>query len=228
MSARDQGPELKDLLAQAIAEADADAADETREYRPLSVALAAQRLATSQQLKELAKLAELVPPRPPDEARALLTPPPAVASAPVPAAPVLPIPPASSRPPDQTLQLAPIGPAFAEATAALAEEPVARVRWPLVLSMLAVALPASLLLWPAPAARPAAVRAAEPATPTPIAPIQAAESSTRVVTESVVPQVSVTAPVPARRPRGASTPKPASSYREGNPSPPHPTQTIER
>jgi hypothetical protein len=245
MAAGDQGPGVKDPRTQAIIDAIADAldgaADETREYRPVTdavldgtedetkayrpagVAADPQRLALKQQLRDVARLADFVPMRPPAAGTpARVTVPPPIASAPLPAAPRLRASRVSPVSPDQTIQLAPIAPAFAEAIAAPAGRPAARVRWALVLAMLTVALPAGLLLLPAPPAKPAAVHPTEPSNQI---PAPGPEATPLVSTDLVAPQVSASAPRPARHARGGSTPKPAAA---SDPSAPHPTQTLER
>lgn len=200
-------------------------ADETREYRPLTVAMIAQRLATKQQLRGLAKLAD----QEPTERRGVPAPPPGTAlrprtSAPPPAAPRAPAP-VSSVPADPTLQLAPITSAFAAALAAPVGRPAGRVRWALPITVLIAALPAGLLLYPTPKERPVPLQAAEPAPPArPPEP----ESSSPTVTDLITPEITVSAPRPARHPRRESTPKPEATDPAANPSPPGPAATLER
>jgi hypothetical protein len=228
MSTRDEGPGFKNPQGKAILEEDDDAldgsADETRQYRPVSLDAAAQRLGVKQQFSELAKLADFVPMKPPAAGtRAPVLAPPTIPPAPAPAPPrqpaahVLYV-------PDRTIQAAPIAPAFADALTATAEGPFARVRWAVVVSMLSVALPAGLLLLPA-SAKPPAARLSEPA---PQSQVPAAGPSAHSITEAVIPQVSVSAPRPARHARGAATSKPAAGDLDSNPSPNRPTQTPER
>jgi hypothetical protein len=237
MSAHDEGPGLNPPRAPANLEADTDdsdgAADQTREYRPVSgaeldeaadrtrehrpagVGLTAQRLAMKQQLSELARLANLAPSKPPEEPiRPPVTAPPATAPSSRPIAPRLMAgPPASSMPPDRTLQLAPIAPAFAETVVFPARRLLPRIRWAAVLIVLAVALPGGLLLWPAPATMAPAASATEPVTPT---PSPGPGSSAHVAKELATPQVNGNAAGTTHRVRAGSAPKPAASDPESN------------
>jgi hypothetical protein len=240
----DETREYRPLNADALAVLDADAfegVDETREYRPMSVAMIAQRLALKQQLRGLAKLADL-PMKPPGEepaepVQAALT----AASSPPPAGPrVL----ASSAPPvqaDPTLQLAPIGSAFAAALVAPWRKPAVRIRWAVLVSVILAALPAGLLLYPSPAPKPAADGIGEPASvpmPEPAAvrvggsatPTTTPEPgpNTRAIEEVVTPQVTLSAPRPAHHARGPATPKPAASDTRTVAAAPDAAQTLER
>jgi hypothetical protein len=203
----DQTREYRPLTADALE----GGADETREYRPLTVAMIAQRLATKQQLRGLAKLADLEP----TERRHDPIPPPGTALRPRP----------SAVPADPTLQLAPITSAFAAALAAPVGRPAGRIQWALPLTVLIAALPAGLLLYPTPKERPMSVQAAEP--PPPARPPEP-EPSAPAVTELVTPEITVSAPRPAHHPRRESAPKPEATEPAANPSPPDPAPIPER
>jgi hypothetical protein len=215
----DQTREYRPLSAAALE----GGADETREYRPLTVAMIAQRLATKQQLRGLAKLADLEP----TERRHDPSPPPGTALRPRTSGPPLLAPrvAASAVPADPTLQLAPITSAFAAALAAPVGRPAGRTRWALPLAVLIAALPAGLLLYPTPKERPMPIQAAEP--PPPARPPEP-EPSAPAVTELVTPEITVSAPRPAHHPRRESAPKPEATEPAANPSPPDPAPTPER
>jgi hypothetical protein len=242
MSASDRPPGPTDPRTQALLDAIVDSldgsADETREYRPVragqlegsaneegesgpgAAALVAKRLAMRQQLREVAKLAEVARMSAPVEQF------PAVAAAPARAtahAPTAALKPAAARPvappPDRTVQLAPITTAFADAIMTPAPSAGARVRWALVCT-LTVALPAGLLLYPSPAAKPQTAHGAEPAVPA--AP---PESGAAAATELPAPSASPSAGQTDRRPTRKSMPASSVTDRENGPSRPDPPGT---
>jgi hypothetical protein len=224
--------------------AEADTKIQQRE----SPAAIERRLATLRGFKELATLGDVGPTERPIIARAaleaesrrvrdsLITVPPAITSLPPPSLPPLPALRAPRITSENTVPLAPIPPAFAEAIATRTRGSISRLTWAVVMTTLGIALPGGLLLGraltsradagmaepttrasaaapPAPEATSlAAAFASSSEAPSAAAPATAsAASSARVLSYPVDWSLAVRASRAVHHGKGKPAPKPAAS-----------------